>query len=53
MDKEQLAWQRKVIREEYVNEAKSLSHHAPLSAAQTRSNRSPKRTKRVEKTVGR
>lgn len=53
MDKDQLAWQRKVIREEYVNESKQVSYHSPLPAAQAMSNRRPHRFKRMEKTVGR
>jgi hypothetical protein len=53
MDKEQLAWQRKIIREEYVNDSKQLFHDATVSTKQTLSKRRSKGIKRMETPVGR
>jgi len=45
MDKEQLAWQRKIIREEYVDEPKRVSNNASISTTQTLPKRRSKRVK--------
>jgi hypothetical protein len=45
MDKEQLEWQRKIIKEEYMGEPKRLSNNVTLPAAPTLPNRRDKRIK--------
>jgi hypothetical protein len=51
MDKEQLAWQRKIIREEYVNEQKQVSNDVTLPVESTLSKRKSGRIKRMEAKV--
>lgn len=45
MDKEQIEWQRKIIKEEYIDEPKRVSNDVTLPAAQTLQNRRNKRIK--------
>lgn len=54
MDKEQLAWQRKIIREEHLEDAgqNRLSNTPILSTAQTLQNRRSQRAKGMGKKMG-
>ncbi|NEX77394.1 hypothetical protein G4Z05_00570 [Bacillus thermocopriae] len=52
MVNEQLAWQRKVIREEYLDESMQSSDDVILSATQALQNRRGKRIKRMETKIG-
>ncbi|MCL6571722.1 MAG: hypothetical protein K6T88_08545 [Bacillus sp. (in: Bacteria)] len=52
MDKDQLEWQRKVIKEEYVDEQKQIADNVTVRAEQPLYKRKSRRIMQMEAQVG-